>query len=165
MCYYYDVNIGDIYMNNIKILIDGDACPSINLIEQTAMKYNIPVVIITDTSHNIVSEYSKVIIVDKSSQSVDIKLVNEVNSGDIVVSQDYGVAAMTLAKNAHCISPRGLIFTNDNIDALMLNRHINQKLRSSGKHVKGPKKRTIEDDKKLIESLEEIINIKQNNDI
>ncbi len=144
-------------MNNTKILIDGDACPSISLIEQTAIKYNIPVLIITDTSHNIISEYSKVIIVDKSSQSVDIKLINEVNCGDIVISQDYGVATMTLAKNAYCISPKGLIFTNDNIDDLMLSRYINQKLRNSGKHVKGPKKRTIEDDKNLIESLEKII--------
>lgn len=141
----------------MKIIIDGDACPSIPLIENIAIKYDIQVLIITDTSHNIVSEYSRVIIADKGSQSVDIKLINLVSKGDIVISQDYGVAVMTLGKNAYCISTKGLIFTNDNIDALMLNRHINQKLRNSGKHVKGPKKRTIDDDKNLIESLEQII--------
>lgn len=145
-------------MNDRKILIDGDACPSIKLIEECAKKYDIKVTIITDTSHNIISEYSKVIVVDKSSQSADIKLVNVVNKGDIVISQDYGVAAIILAKNAYCISPMGLIFTNENIDSLLLNRHINQKLRASGKHVKGPSKRTKEDDKNLIDSLERIIN-------
>jgi len=139
------------------MLIDGDACPSISLIEKTAIKYNIPIIIFCDTSHNISSIYSKVVITDKESQSVDIKLVNEVCNNDIVISQDYGVASMVLAKNAYCISPKGLIFTKDNIDNLMLNRYINQKLRSSGKRIKGPKKRCIEDDKKLIESLEKII--------
>jgi len=144
-------------MYNFKIIIDGDACPSINLIEECAKKFDVPVIIITDTSHNITSDYSNVLIVDKGSQSVDIKLINLVSSGDIVISQDYGVAVMTLSKKAYCISPKGLIFTNDNIDNLMLNRHINQKLRNSGKRVKGPKKRTNDDDKKLIESLKELI--------
>ena len=141
----------------MKIIIDGDACPSINLIEKCANGYNIPVIIITDTSHNIVSNYSSIIIADKGSQSVDVKLINLVGSGDIVISQDYGVAAMTLSKNAYCINTNGMIYTNDNIDLLLLNRHINQKLRTNGKHIKGPRKRTTNDDKNLIESLEKII--------
>lgn len=141
----------------MKIIIDGDACPSINLIEKCANGYNIPVIIITDTSHNIVSNYSSIIIADKGSQSVDVKLINLVGSGDIVISQDYGVAVMTLSKNAYCINTNGMIYTNDNIDSLLLNRHINQKLRNSGKHIKGPRKRTTNDDKNLIESLEKII--------
>ena len=141
----------------MQIIIDGDACPSISLIEECAKKYNIPVLIITDTSHDIISNYSNVMIVDKGSQSVDIKLINSVNIDDIVISQDYGVATLALAKHSYCISPKGLIFTNDNIDMLLLNRHINQKMRSSGKKVKGPKKRTCKDDKRLIESLEQII--------
>lgn len=141
----------------MQIIIDGDACPSINLIENCAKKYNIDVLIITDTSHNISSDYSKIIIADKGSQSVDIKLINIVKTGDIVITQDYGVAVMTLSKNAFCINPKGLIYTNDNIDMLLLNRYINQKLKNSGKHIKGPKKRIKEDDIRLIESLEQII--------
>lgn len=141
----------------MQIIIDGDACPSINLIEECAKKYNLDILIIADTCHNIISDYSKVIITDKGSQSVDIKLINIVKTNDIVISQDYGVAVMTLAKNAYCISPKGLIYTNDNIDSLLLNRHINQKLRNQGKHIKGPKKRKNDDDIKLIESLEQII--------
>jgi len=127
----------------MKILIVDDVCPSISLIKKTAIKYNIPIIIFCDTSHNISSIYSKVVITDKESQSVDIRLVNEVCNNDIVISQDYSVASMVLAKNARCISPKGLIFTNDNIDNLMLNRYINQKLRSSGKRIKSPKKRCV----------------------
>lgn len=142
----------------MTILIDGDACPSIKLIEDTAIKYNIPIIIITDTSHVISSDYSKIIIVDKSNQSTDIRLINETCKNDIVITQDYGVAVMVLAKKAYCITPKGLIFTDENIDSLILNRHINQKLRSEGKRIKGPKKRTNDDDVKLIDSLEKIIN-------
>lgn len=147
----------------MQIIIDGDACPSINLIEECVQKYNIDVLIITDTSHNIISNYSKVIITDKGSQSVDIKLINIVKNGDIVITQDYGVAIMTLAKNAYCIGPKGLIYTNENIDALLLNRHINQKLRNRGIHIKGPRKRTKDDDIRLIDSLEQIIQEHYNN--
>lgn len=137
----------------MKIIIDGDACPSIKLIEEFAANNGIDVLIVTDTSHTIASNYSKIIVVDKGNQSVDIKLINEVNINDIVISQDYGVAVMVLAKKANCISPKGLIYTNDNIDTLLLTRHINQKLRRNGKHIKGTKKRTKEDDNRLIESL------------
>lgn len=141
----------------MKILIDADACPSINLIETVAKEYNLTVNIYFDTSHNIISNYSNLIMVDKRSQSVDIKLVNDVNINDIVITSDYGLALLSLSKNANVLNTKGNIYTKDNIDKLIMNRHINSKLRKQNKHIKGPKKRTKEDDIKLISCLKQII--------
>ena len=145
----------------MKILIDADACPSIRLIENIAKNYSIPVEIITDTAHVINSEYSDVFIVPKGKDSVDIYLINRVNESDIVITQDYGLAVMVLGKKGYAISPYGLIYNDENIDRLLLSRHINRKMRVRGYKIKGPKKRTKDDDVSLINSLETII-ISQN---
>lgn len=141
----------------MKILIDADACPSIRLIENTAKKFSVPVEIITDTAHVMSSEYSDIFIVPKGKDSVDIYLINRVNECDIVITQDYGLAVMVLGKKGYAISPYGLIYTDENIDRLLLSRHINRKMRDSGYKIKGPKKRTKEDEVSLINSLEKII--------
>ena len=141
----------------MKILIDGDACPSIKLIEDVAKKYNITVEIITDTAHIISSNYSKVFMVGKGKDNTDIYLINRVSEKDIVITQDYGLAVMVLGKKGSAISPKGLIYTNNNIDALLLSSHINRKLRDDGYKIKGPKKRTKYDDVLLIKNLEMII--------
>lgn len=141
----------------MKIIIDGDACPSINKIENLAKTHNINIDIVTDTSHIIDSEYSRVIICDKGNQSVDIFVASNCKSNDIVVTQDYGLAVMCLGKKAKVINPKGMIYDENNIDGLLLNRHINQKLRKIGTHVKGPKKRSIQDEEKLIKNLERLI--------
>lgn len=141
----------------MKIIIDGDACPSINKIELLAKSYNIDVDIVTDTSHIIDSQYSNVIIVDKGNQSVDIFIASNSKENDIVVTQDYGLAVMCLGKKAKIINPKGIIYDESNIDRLLLNRHINQKLRKMGTHVKGQKKRNIIDEENLIKNLEHLI--------
>lgn len=141
----------------MKIIIDGDACPSINKIENLAKLYNINVDIVTDTSHIINSDYSNVIICDKGNQSVDIFIASNCIKNDIVITQDYGLAVMCLGKKAKVINPKGMIYGEDNIDSLLLNRYINQKLRKIGTHVKGPKKRSKNDDEKLIKNLECLI--------
>lgn len=141
----------------MRILVDGDATPSINLIEKISQKYNLEMIIYVDTNHIINSEYSTVIIVDTKSQSVDIKLANDTKNGDIVITADYGVALISLTKGAYCVNPSGFIYTKENIDNLLLNRHINSKIRKSGGRVKGPKKRTKENDEKLIKCIKQII--------
>jgi len=141
----------------VKIIIDGDACPSINKIEKVAKKYNIEVDIVTDTTHIINSDYSNIIICDKGSQSVDMFIASKCMKNDIIITQDYGLAVMCLGKYAKVINPKGMIYDENNIDSLLLNRYINQKLRNMGKHIKGPKKRTLNDDEKLINNLEYLI--------
>ncbi|MHC6178610.1 YaiI/YqxD family protein [Clostridium sp. JNZ X4-2] len=142
----------------MKILVDADACPGRDIIESIARKNNIPVIMYCDLNHILNSDYSIVKYVDSGFQSVDMALVNKTDSGDIVVSQDYGVAAMVLGKNAYAISPKGYIYDNDNIDKLLFERHISSKVRRAGGRTFNPRKRTKEDDCRLKKNLHKLIN-------
>lgn len=133
----------------MKILVDADACPVKGIIIKVARERSIPVTMFIDTSHILQDGYSEVVTVDKSRDSVDIALVNRVAKGDVVVTQDYGVAAMALPKGAKAISQNGLVYTNDNIDRLLFERHLGQKIRRSGGKTSGPRKRTKEDDERF----------------
>ena len=130
----------------MRILVDADACPVKEIVVEEAKKRNIPVTMIIDTSHELNDGYSQIITVDKEKDGVDIKLINILSKEDIVVTQDYGVAAMALGKGARAINQNGLIYTESNIDELLFSRFIGQKLRRAGKSVNTAKKRTKEDD-------------------
>ena len=130
----------------MKIIIDGDACPGISIIEKVAITRNIPVKLYCDIHHFIQSDYIDVKIVDSGFQSVDMYVMNEAKSGDIVVSQDYGVAAICLSRKAGVINPKGYIYNEDNIQRLLEERHISQKIRRGGGKTSNPKKRVKEDD-------------------
>lgn len=133
----------------MNILVDADACPVKSIIVKIAREINIKVFMFIDTSHIIDDGYSTTVTVDQGRDSVDIALINKVSKGDVVVTQDFGVAAMALAKGASVLNQNGLIYSNDNIDRLLFERHISQKVRRSKGRVSGPRKRTKEDDEKF----------------
>ena len=145
----------------MKIFVDADACPVVGIVEELAKKYTILVTLLCDTNHVISSDYSEVIVVGAGADAVDYKLISICHKGDIVVSQDYGVAAMALGKGAYAIHQSGKWYTNDNIDRMLMERHLNKKARrSSGKnHIKGPKKRIPEEDEHFSESFEKMIHM------
>jgi len=93
------------------------------------------------------------------ADAVDYKLISLCHRGDIVVSQDYGVAAMALGKAAYAIHQSGRWYTDENIDRMLMERHLNKKARRSShkNHIKGPKKRTEEDDERFAQSFEKMI--------
>lgn len=145
----------------MKILVDADACPVVRIVEQTAERYKIPVVLLCDTNHVLQSSYSEIKIIGAGADAVDFALVNQCGKGDIVVTQDYGVAAMILGKGAHGIHQSGKWYTNENIDQMLMERHLAKKARmGKGKHhLKGPAKRTVEDDECFQESLCKLIEV------
>lgn len=145
--------------DTIQILVDADACPVVPIIEKIARKYEIPCVLFCDTNHVLRSEYSEVKVIGAGADAVDFALINEARTGDIVVSQDYGVAAMALGKGCRAIHQSGRWYTNENIDELLMQRHLTKKARRSSKknHLRGPAKRTLEDDRRFEESLENMI--------
>ena len=126
------------------ILVDADACPVVSIVEEIAEKYNIPSTLLCDTNHVLDSDYSEVIVVGAGADAVNYKLIGICHKGDIVISQDYGVAAMALAKGAYAIQQSGKWYTNENIDQMLMERHLNKKARrgSHKNHIKGPRKRT-----------------------
>lgn len=133
----------------MRILVDADACPTKRIIEKVAKRYNINVVMYIDSSHVLSSDYSEIVQVGQGKDAVDIALMNNCVRGDIVVTQDYGVASMALGRKAYAIGNSGMIYDNDNIDKLMFERFLHQKVRRSGKKggkMNNPKKRTNEDD-------------------
>ena len=140
----------------MQILVDADACPVKQIIEKTAKQYKIDVVMYIDSSHILSSDYSRIVQVGQGKDAVDIALMNDCEKGDIVVTQDYGVASMALGKKAYAIGNSGLIYDNDNIDKLMFERFLHQKVRRSGKKggkMNNPKKRTNEDDLRFERNL------------
>ena len=143
----------------MKIFVDADACPVINIVEDIATKYNIPVTLLCDTNHVLTSDYSEVIVVGAGADAVDYKLISICHRGDIVVTQDYGVAAMALGKGAFAIHQSGKWYTNETIDQMLMERHLNKNARraSSRNHIKGPRKRTDEDDQRFAESFEKLL--------
>lgn len=143
----------------MHIYIDADACPVVGIAEDIATKYNISVTLLCDTNHVLTSDYSEVIVVGAGADAVDYKLISICHRGDIVVTQDYGVAAMALGKGAFAIHQSGKWYTNENIDQMLMERHLNKKARraSSRNHIKGPRKRTEEDDQRFAESFEKLL--------
>ena len=142
----------------MTIYIDADACPVTSIAERIAEKHGIPVTLLCDTNHILTSEYSTVKTIGAGVDAVDIALINLCQRGDIVITQDYGVAALALGKAARAIHQSGRWYTNDNIDGLLMERHLAKKARRSGKHhLKGPAKRTEEDDRRFAESFERMI--------
>lgn len=143
----------------MKIFVDADACPVVDIVEDIATKYNIPVMLLCDTNHVLTSDYSEVIVVGAGADAVDYKLISICHRGDIVVTQDYGVAAMALGKGAFAIHQSGKWYTNENIDQMLMERHLNKKARraSSRNHIKGSRKRTEEDDQRFAESFEKLL--------
>ena len=148
----------------MRVFVDADACPVVGIIEKVAREHNVPVTLLCDTNHVLSSDYSEVIVVGAGADAVDYKLISICHKGDIVVSQDYGVAAMALGKGAYAIHQSGKWYTNENIDQMLMERHLNKKARRASRknHVKGPRKRTSEDNERFRESFEKMIQVLQN---
>ena len=146
----------------MKIFVDADACPVVRIVEKIAKKYELPVTLLCDTNHVLDSDYSEIKIIGAGADAVDFALISLCQKGDIVVTQDYGVAAMALSKGTYPIHQSGKWYTNENIDQMLMERHLNKKARRGNckHHMKGPKKRTTEDDERFEESLERLIQVK-----
>lgn len=143
----------------MRILVDADACPVTRIIEETAVKRKVPVILYSDTNHVLRSETSEIRIVGAGPDAVDLALINDMEKGDLVVTQDYGVAALALGKGGYALRQDGTEYTEGNIDFLLETRAYTKKLVSSGrkKHLKGPKKRSAEDDEAFLRTLEKIL--------
>jgi hypothetical protein len=133
----------------MQILVDADACPVKDIIIKIAKYYDIPVTMLIDTAHELNDGYSMVITVDQDRDSVDFALMKLLTKDDIVVTQDFGLAALVLGKGARAVNQNGLIYTDDNIDKLLFERYLGQKVRRGGGRMTNPKKRTKADSERF----------------
>ena len=143
--------------DDMKILVDADACPRnvLQICLELGAKYAVQVWTVASFNHSIVSDYH--VVVGDNDQETDIKVLNLTQNGDVVITQDWGLAAMALGKKARCVSPAGREFCNDTIDFLLEERDMKAKLRRSGGKTKGPSKRTAQEDQKFQDRLDAIL--------
>ncbi len=141
----------------MRILVDADACPVKEEILALAEEFGAEAVMVTDSSHLLDAGRCRVVTVDTGRDSADFKLISLTEAGDIVVTQDYGVAAMALGKGAGVLHPGGMRYTDENMDRLLLERHLGQKLRRSGGRTRGPRRRTAADDAAFSRALRALL--------
>ena len=141
----------------MKIFIDADGCPVVRNTLKIARKFDVSCVIICDTAHRIELDGAETIVVSQGADSVDFRLVNLISSGDIVVTQDYGLAAMCLSKNAIVLHQDGKQYSEENISGLLEFRAIGKKIRRSGGRTKGMPKRTSQQDADFEKALIELL--------
>lgn len=138
----------------MKILVDADACPVKDIIIAVGNERSIPVEMVASFNHKIKGGPGvSVIITDTGPDAADYIIANRVEGEDIVVTQDFGLAALTLGKRGKALSPRGLIFTGENINSLLMQRHVSAKIRRSGGKTKGPSPFCREDRDNFLKSL------------
>jgi len=152
-------NKGKVESQLFQILVDADACPVVPGIERIAKQYGVPLHLYCDTNHVLQSEVGNVHVIGAGADAVDIAVANACRKGDVVVTQDYGVAAMVLGKGAYAVHQNGWQYTQENIDRLLYERYTAKKIRRSSKktHLKGPHKRTAANDERFAEKFERLI--------
>ncbi|MGO4376215.1 DUF188 domain-containing protein, partial [Paenibacillus sp. MCAF20] len=122
------------------VVVDADACPVKQEIAEATKSFPVRVLMVASYDHRLEAQPGiEVVQVDRSDQSVDLYIVNHITTGDIVITQDFGLACIAIGRGAIVLSPRGEQYTNDNIDYLMERRHELAKRRRSGGKTKGPK--------------------------
>lgn len=141
----------------MKLLIDADGCPVVGIAADLCRQFHIPCLLLCDTAHEFHREGTQTLVFDKGADSVDFAIANRVSPGDIVVTQDYGLASMCLARGARVMHQDGWEYTPDNIDALLLVRHNSRKHRAAGGRVKGPGKRTQQQDIAFKDALKRLL--------
>ena len=130
----------------MKVFIDADGCPVVDITVRLCREKGIECILMCDTAHEFFREGAQTLVFDKGADSVDFALVNRIGAGDAVITQDFGLASMCLARKARVLHQDGWEYTEYNIEALLFQRHASKQYRSAGGRIKGPGKRTREKD-------------------
>jgi uncharacterized protein YaiI (UPF0178 family) len=144
----------------MKIYVDADACPVKDVVISEGKKAEIPVILVTSFSHFSTAELPagvEIIYVDSGADAADYRIMKLAEKGDLIVTQDYGLASLGLAKGCIVLHHKGYRYTNENIDQLLQTRYLSAMARKGGKRTKGPKPFTTEDREKFRELFKQAI--------
>lgn len=141
----------------MKLFIDADGCPVTDIAVGLANTYHIPCTIVCDTAHEISRKGADTVTVSKGADSADFVIANLAATGDIVVTQDYGLAAMCLSRGAVVLHQDGFAYTEQNIDSLLFFRSESKRARRGGVRMKGPRKRTGAQNDAFYRTLEQLL--------
>lgn len=148
-------------MSNFRLIIDADGCPVVSQAIKIAKDKNIHIIIVKNYAHEIYDDYAEIVTVDISSDAADYYIANHTRSGDIIITQDYGLSAMVLSKGGLVLTQNGLIISDNNIEDLLYKRHMNKKLRQEKRIYTKASKRTKDQDDNFVKQLLYLINKKQ----
>lgn len=145
----------------MKIIVDADATPkkALETCKAAAAEFSVDLVTVASFNHRIESDHH--ITVGNAPQEADLQVVNLTCKGDIVVTQDWGLAAIVLGKGANALSPAGRIFHRETIEFLLEERELKAKFRRGGGRTRGPKKRTSIDDDNFKKSLYRLLSVSE----
>lgn len=144
----------------MRFVIDGDGSPVKEEIIQLGQEFAIPVLIVTSVDHYTTKEYPdfvEFIYVDKGADRADYQIVKEIEPGDILITQDYGLASLVLPKKARVFHHSGKEYLLETIDYLLNQRYLGAQMRKAGKRTKGPKAFTNEDRTRFYEIIHRIV--------
>lgn len=141
----------------MRVVIDGDGCPVVYEAAEICRKMEVECIIVCDTSHVLNIDGVKTVIVEKGADSADFKIVNMINKGDVVITQDYALAAMCLTRGSFAINQDGKEYNDKNIDGLLFSRYTAKKIRNAGGRLKGPHKRTDEQTASFVLKFSQLI--------
>ncbi|HZJ99267.1 MAG TPA: DUF188 domain-containing protein [Tissierellaceae bacterium] len=141
----------------MKIYIDADGCPVVDEAISIAKEYELEVIVVKNYAHEIKDDYATIVSVDISRDSADFYIANAIVKGDIVVTQDYGLAAMCLSKEAIPINQNGKLYKQENIDGMLNRRHLHRQLRKQNKFYGKAKKRKFQADRDFESSLKKVL--------
>ena len=130
----------------MTVFIDADACPVVDIAVRLCNQYQTQCLLLCDTAHTLYRDGAQTLVFDKGADSVDLAIANRAGVGDLVITQDYGLASLCLAKGARVMHQDGWEYTEYNIQALLFQRAEAKKYRLSGGRIKGPAKRTKQQD-------------------
>jgi len=143
------------------LFVDADACPVTREAITVGRANGFRIMLVANTNQNF-SRYEgragvETLTVGTGPDAADFAIIGELSPGDIVVTQDIGLAAMVLGRGAGAISPRGRIFYLSTIDIEMEVRHAEKKVRRAGGRTGGPSKFGDEDREHFVDQLERLI--------
>ena len=141
----------------MRILIDADACPVVDIALRLCRQHGKPCLLFCDTAHILHREGAQTFVLDKGADSVDLAIANQASKGDLVITQDYGLASLCLAKGARILHQDGWEYTEYNIQALLFQRSESRKYRAAGGRIKGPSKRKSEQDQAFEKALQQLL--------
>jgi uncharacterized protein YaiI (UPF0178 family) len=144
----------------MNVFIDADGCPVVDIAVKASKEAGAPCFIVCDTSHVFEKDGAKTITVPRGNDSADFTLVNMIQKGDIAVTQDYGLAAMVMARGAAAVNQNGMVYHDGNIDSLLFQRHNAKKIRRAGGRIKGPPKRTAEQDEEFERVIRRLLGLR-----
>lgn len=141
----------------MRVLIDGDACPNKDDLFEVCNNHSVEMIVFADYAHISYDVPYEVVYCEVGNDSVDMVLLRHVQSNDIVITQDYGLAGLVLSKKAKVLHVSGKEINEFNIEGLLSSRYMSAKMRNAHKRVKGPTKRTEDEREFLLTQLEGMI--------